>query len=147
MKEFLLKHKKAIFYGAVALGGIWLISNISRQKRLAEERAKYNEKPHTPEEEKKRLTPAEIRSITRNLVTAMDGGGTYEQVIYDNLRKLNNNFDYQALLKDFGVKTISTGYLMTDKGNLPTLLRSELDTDEIEIVNAILKSKKIEARI
>ena len=147
MKEFLLKHKKAIFYGAVAIGGIWLISNIRRQKRLAEERAKYNEMPHTPEEEKKRLSPSEIRSITKNLVTAMDGAGTYEQVIYDNLRKLNNNFDYQALLKDFGVKTISTGYLMTEKGNLPTLLRSELDTDEIEIVNAILKSKKIEARV
>lgn len=147
MKEILLKYKKQIFYGALILGGLYLINKMRAKRQLELEKAKYHEKPHTDADEAKRLSESQIASISKNIYDAMNGVGTYEVVIYDNLRKLNNNEDYKALLKRFGTKTLSTGYLLSERGTLPALLRAELNSDELEIVNNILASKKIKDRI
>jgi hypothetical protein len=77
----------------------------------------------------------------------MDGYGTYEDVIYSNFRKLNNEADYQALLKIFGRKKLCYGIALCTEGNLPYLLRSELSVDEVGYVNGILSNKGIKSRI
>jgi hypothetical protein len=147
MKEFFLKNRKAIVYGAVVVGGIWLISKIIRKRKEENELAEYMEKPHTPTSEIKQLSDESLRAIAKNLFSAMDGYGTYEDVIYSNFRKLNNEADYQALLKIFGRKKLCYGIALCTEGNLPYLLRSELSVDEVGYVNGILSNKGIKSRI
>lgn len=146
MKEFLLKNKKAIVYGAVVVGGIWLISKIIRKRKEERELAEYMKKPHTPTSEKKQLSDESLVAIAKNLLDAMIGYGTYEDVIYSNFRKLNNEADYQALLKIFGIKKLGN-FPYYAEGNLPYLLRTELSIDEVGYVNGILSSKGIKSRI
>ena len=147
MKEFLLKNKKQIFYGVILVGGIWAISNMLSKRKAEKAQVQYNTIPKPTEDQKKRLSQQELVSISKNLLTAMNGYGTYEQVIYDNLRKLNNEADYQALLTTFGTKKTCYGIALCTEGNLPYLLRSELSTEEIEVANSILRSRKIVGRI
>jgi hypothetical protein len=146
MKEFLLNNRKAIVYGAVVVGGIWLISKMIRKRKEEKELAEYMAKPHTPTSEIKQLSDESLKAIAKNLLTAMNGYGTYEDVIYSNFRKLNNEADYQALVKIFGRKKLSNFPIYVE-GNLPYLLRSELSVDEVGYVNGILSNKGIKSRI
>ena len=147
MKNFLLNNRKAIVYGALVVGGIWLISKMARKRKEEKELAEYMTKPNKPSSEIKQLSDESLRAIAKNLFDAMSGNGTYEDVIYKNFRKLNNEADYQALLKIFGRKKVCGYFMFCYEGNLPYLLRSELSIDEVSYVNGILSSKGIKSRI
>lgn len=68
------------------------------------------------------------------LYKAMKGLGTDEDAIFDVFNQLNSRSDVQQLIKTFGVKNGQT---------LSEWLYDDLDSADIEHINAILASKSI----
>lgn len=74
---------------------------------------------------------------------AMDGYGTGETTIENEILKLRNKDDWNALVAAYGTRKISSGFgnfLQPDfVGDLPSGLKSELDDAELADLNANLR--------
>lgn len=74
---------------------------------------------------------------------AMDGYGTGETTIENEILKLRNKGDWDALVAAYGIRKISSGFgniFQPDfVGNLPSGLKSELDDTELADLNANLR--------
>lgn len=74
---------------------------------------------------------------------AMDGYGTWENTIENEITKLRNKSDWDALVAAYGNRKISSGvgniFQSDFVGNLPAALNSELDSTEIASLNAKLR--------
>jgi len=70
-------------------------------------------------------------------------GGTDEDAIYDVFKAMNNDLDIAKLIVAFGKRRIEFSF---QEGSLPEFLTSELDEDEIKIINKILTNKAIKYR-
>lgn len=76
------------------------------------------------------------------LYDAMDGYGTGNTTIETELKKLKSRYDWEALVRAYGTRTISSGWgniFQSDfTGTLPQCLNDELDSSELADVNTIL---------
>lgn len=74
---------------------------------------------------------------------AMDGYGTGETTIENEILKLRNKDDWDALVAAYGTRKISSGigniFQPDFVGNLPSGLKSELDDTELADLNANLR--------
>lgn len=74
---------------------------------------------------------------------AMDGYGTWENTIENEITKLRNKSDWDALVAAYGNRKISSGFgniFQSDfVGNLPASLKDELDGTELASLNAKLR--------
>lgn len=74
---------------------------------------------------------------------AMDGYGTAETTIENEILKLRNKDDWNALVAAYGTRKISSGFgnfFQPDfVGDLPSGLKSELDDAELADLNANLR--------
>lgn len=74
---------------------------------------------------------------------AMDGYGTGETTIENEILKLRNKDDWDALVAAYGTRKISSGvgniFQPDFVGNLPSGLKSELDGTELAALNANLR--------
>lgn len=80
--------------------------------------------------------------MANSLFDAMNGYGTGEDTIEKELKKLKSKADWDALVRAFGTRTISSGtwnvFQSDFTGTLPECLNDELDSSELESVNQIL---------
>lgn len=78
-----------------------------------------------------------------NIFNAMDGYQTNEQSIENEILKLRNKADWDALVAAYGVRTIDSGWgnIFQDDftGTLPQALKDELDEDEMADLKANLR--------
>lgn len=80
--------------------------------------------------------------IANNLFDAMNGYGTGNDAIETELKKIQSKNEWDALVKAFGTRTISSGYwnvFQSDfTGGLVECLQDELDEAETNRANQIL---------
>lgn len=81
-------------------------------------------------------------TMANSIFNAMDGYGTGNTTIENELKKLKSKADWDALVSAFGTRTISSGtgniFQSDFTGNLTECLNDELDSDELEDANEIL---------
>lgn len=89
------------------------------------------------------------KSYANTLENAMVGGGTEEKAIYDIFEKLENDLDYLALKRAFGLRDYSRTMWFGSISNqsMNEWFDRELDSDEIAEINKILESKNIFYRV
>lgn len=80
------------------------------------------------------ITQDQFHTYAEKLYKAMKGMGTDENAIYEVFKAMNSRSDVQQLIKTFGVK---------DGESLSEWLYDDLDSGDIEHINAILASKSI----
>jgi hypothetical protein len=80
--------------------------------------------------------------MANKIFDAMDGYGTGNTTIETELKKLKSKSDWDALVRAYGTRTISSGigniFVSDFTGDLPACLNDELDSDELEDANEIL---------
>lgn len=80
--------------------------------------------------------------MANSLFDAMNGYGTGNDRIEKELQKLKSKNEWDALVRAFGTRTISSGtwnvFQSDFTGTLPECLNDELDSSELEKVNQIL---------
>lgn len=80
--------------------------------------------------------------MANSLFDAMNGYGTGDDTIKKELQKLKSKNDWDALVRAFGTRTISSGtwnvFQKDFTGTLPDCLNDELDSGELADVNTIL---------
>lgn len=85
---------------------------------------------------------AKMLPIANAIFDAMDGYGTGNDTIENQLKKLTTKSEWDALVRAFGTRTISSGTLNVFQdeftGDLVSCLNDELDSGELERVNQIL---------
>ena len=90
------------------------------------------------------VTPAstEYLSMANRLQDAMDGYGTDEKAIFNELSKLKSKADWDALVNAYGIRELSSGnfnvFVSNFKGGLIQSLQNELGEKDIQKVNQIL---------
>ena len=84
----------------------------------------------------------DFRKMADSIFDAMDGYGTGNNTIENELKKLKSKSDWNALVSAFGTRTISSGtwnvFQDNFTGTLSDCLNDELDSDELDDVNEIL---------
>lgn len=79
------------------------------------------------------------RNAADTLFNAMDGVGTDEDAIYGVFREIDNQDDWNELVRKYGTRTLSKGPLMGSlPGTLQVHLKYELTQSEINECNNIL---------
>ena len=81
-------------------------------------------------------------AMANKIFDAMDGYGTGNTTIETELKKLKSKSDWDALVRAYGTRTISSGtgniFVSDFTGTLPEALNDELDTSELTRANEIL---------
>ncbi len=86
------------------------------------------------------FTDSEFSIMANNLFKAMDGCATDEELIFSVFRKFKTRSDFFKLVKVFGVKTISCWATGSEKGDLTSLLVTELgDSEKAELQKILSK--------
>ena len=87
-------------------------------------------------------TSLDYNKMADTIFDAMDGYGTGNSTIEDELKKLKSRSDWDKLVSAFGTRTISSGWgniFQSDfTGTLPECLNDELDSSELQSANKIL---------
>jgi hypothetical protein len=85
---------------------------------------------------------AKMLPIANAIFDAMNGYGTGNDTIENQLKKLTTKSEWDALVRAFGTRTISSGtwnvFQDDFTGTLSDCLNDELDSSELESVNQIL---------
>lgn len=98
---------------------------------------------------KQSITNSEVAGIANNLHTAMNGYGTDYDAILKNLVKVNNQVDLLAVIKNYGVRKLSSGKLNPApdfEGTLGQAFSEELTSQQLNGVNSMLAKKGITQR-
>lgn len=89
------------------------------------------------------IAPLDYAGMADRIHQAMDGYGTAETAIENEILKLRNKADWDALVAAYGIRKISSGrgnFFQPDfVGDLPGGLKSELDETELADLNANLR--------
>jgi hypothetical protein len=97
------------------------------------------------------LSSNQINKISTDLFDAMDGYGTEEDTIFSSFEKIKTDADFDAVVKAFGTRTISSGrgnvFQSDYNGDLIGALKNELSSTEIEQLNSILQKNKVNRTI
>jgi hypothetical protein len=107
------------------------------------------------EEQKKLIEEGQVltyplftyKSDASQLLIAMEGMGTDDDLIYSIFSKMKNDLDITQLIKDFGINNywLATKKLVTEM-DLAAWIYEEMNTSEIEKLNKILKDNNITYR-
>ena len=90
------------------------------------------------------LSENKLKSHANTLTKAFNGDGTDEQAIYDVFTDVKNDVDFNNLVTKFGVRTVKGGlFTNTFKGNLRSVIKNEMDSNEIKFLNQILQSNGV----
>jgi len=92
------------------------------------------------------LNKAQAEAIANAIFAAFDGYASDELAVYSQLAKLKNNADWLLLSTSYGTREISSGRFNPEpnfKGTLTAAITSELEFDEIQIINKILKKNGV----
>ena len=90
------------------------------------------------------LDENKLRSSVNSLIKAFNGDGTDEQAIYDVFTNVKNDVDFTNLVTKFGTKTIRGGFFTSStKGDLRTIIKKEMDSNEIKYLNQILQGNGV----
>lgn len=97
-------------------------------------------------------TPSlDFRSLANQLFDAFDGYGTANDSVLDIFRMLKTDADFDALKAAYGVREISSGrgniFSSNFEGDLPSTVRDEMSSKQIQSINDILASNNITRRI
>jgi hypothetical protein len=88
-----------------------------------------------------------FKAMADSIYEAMDGYGTSFQLIINEFAKLNNNFDFDALYRAYGTRTVSSGagnvFVSDFTGDMLGALKYDLSANEISKINTLLSSKNI----
>ncbi len=96
------------------------------------------------------LTASAQQAIANGLFQAMDGYGTDENAILREFAKINNDADLLAVIKTYGVKTLSSGNfnpVPNFTGTLTEALAQELSSEYVTAINGMLSRKGIKQRL
>lgn len=88
------------------------------------------------------ITEQQAKALADKLYSAMDGGGTNEQKIYDVFEQINSYSDLMMVMKAFGTRKGWWNWWGSESG-LAEWLNDDCSADEIAKINAILASKNI----
>lgn len=144
--------------GLIALGGAaFLYYVLFKQTKKAEEQKalvgatnelnSINQEIEQSSGESKNYSPAQYNTWANNLFVAMDGYQTDEDAIFNIFKLMKNKLDVLELIKAFGIREISSGYLNPEpnvKGTLSQCLTSELNSSEMTELNSILNKAGID---
>jgi hypothetical protein len=107
------------------------------------------------EEQKKLIEEGQVltyplftyKSDASQLLIAMEGMGTDDDLIYSIFSKMKNDLDITQLIKDFGINNywLATKKLITEM-DLSAWIYEEMNNSEIEKLNKILKDNNITYR-
>lgn len=97
------------------------------------------------------MNGGQMKAAANAIFTAMDGYGTDEDTIYNQMFKIKNNADYSGMSAAFGRRTISSGRFNPEP-NLPnaTLIQaisSECGYTEKSNINKILSKAGVKYRV
>ncbi len=95
------------------------------------------------------LPEAKLKDIANKLYEAMDGYGTNNEAIKNQIALLKNNDDFMGLVAAYGIKELSSGKynpLPNFIGNLPEAIANELSQSQISEINSILVKNSINIR-
>ena len=147
---------KVILTFAVVGAGIYILyrafmkfqqssGQMIEQQTGANELEKLNNDPYT----RQKLTPNQASAIANSIDQAMQGSGTAENVIYEQLRLLKNRADWLAVAKAYGTREVESGWyaVPNQTGTLVQNLQNELDSNERSQVNAILQKRNCGVKI
>jgi hypothetical protein len=88
-----------------------------------------------------------FKAMADSIYEAMDGYGTSFQLIVNEFSKLNNNNDFDALYKAYGIRTVSSGagnlFVSDYTGDMTGALKKDLSATEIAKINSLLSIKNI----
>lgn len=147
--------------GVVTYVGFSVYKSIKRRKELKEaNKAGIAAEKELIDLDRKGIRPtmseSQFETLSENLVQAMNGCGTDNGMVRNVFKKIKNDADIRKLISIFGVRfyqpcaadqPISYSiYLFNDKafgGGLPTWIAYDLDSDEIEEVNGILRGNGV----
>jgi len=104
-----------------------------------------NKNPYT----RQKISDSQAKAYANKIWTCMEGKGTYEDELVGVFYHLNNDADFLAVEKAYGVRTIhSKTYFVDDfRGNMVSAIADELGVDYIKKINSILAKKKIKRRV
>ena len=147
--------KIAIVIGALI--GVYIIYKLAKgvvkvKNSMTEVQEAYNEldKLNTNPATTQKITTFQAEQYANIIFTAINGWQTDEVAIGKVFYRLNNNADFLAISKAFGVRKISSGYLNPEpdyRATLTEALTIDLSADEKKTLNNILIKKKIKYRI
>jgi hypothetical protein len=95
------------------------------------------------------LPEAKLKDIANKLYEAMDGYGTNNEAIKNQIALLKNNDDFMGLVAAYGIKELSSGKynpIPNFIGNLPEAIANELSQSQISELNSILIKNSINIR-
>ena len=121
-------------------------SNLTEVQEAYNELDKLNQNPATTQ----KITTFQAEQYANIIFTAINGWQTDEVAIGKVFYRLNNNADFLAISKAFGVRKISSGYLNPEpdyRATLTEALTIDLSADEKKRLNNILIKKKIKYRV
>jgi len=87
------------------------------------------------------ITQAQARTMAQTLAAAFEGYGTKNADVKRVFGQLKNELDLRGLIKEYGIRTISSGRYNPEPnftGGLAGALSSEMSGNEIAAINQIL---------
>jgi hypothetical protein len=156
--------------GVVAVGGLGIIAwtgyTIYKNAQRKKEEAEAKKQSDTAQSEVKVLeqqgkyathSDSEFEAFSQDLVQAMNGCGTDEDMVYEVFKKMKNEVDIRKLVYIFGIRyympcSVSSPisyskWLWNDKsfgGGISAWLGYDLTASEINKVNSILSTNGID---
>jgi hypothetical protein len=139
------KNKKLLTWAAVLVGGYVVYKAIqsSNAKKL---QSGY---PYSPDPNGGGVitTTFNASKTATEIFNAMDGYGTDESAIVAAFNKVKSDADFDALVRAFGVRTISSGsgniFVSDFTGDLSECLNDELSSYWIDDINSSLQKKGV----
>jgi hypothetical protein len=97
------------------------------------------------------ISASQINKMANDIFNAMDGYGTDEDTILVIFQKVKTDSDFDALVRAFGSRTISSGsgniFVSDFTGDLSSCLRDELSPSWIDDINAALQRNGVSRSI
>jgi hypothetical protein len=126
---------KKLIYGGLTVAGIGAAAYLLFNKKTGVLSKKESTVVINPVQQ-------DYLTMANNIQDAMDGYGTNEDVIFNELNKLKTKEDWNALVSAYGIREIGSGRLnifQSDfSGGLIQSLKSELSSKDIIKANQIL---------
>ena len=133
-------NKKYIQYAVI--GGVVLVALYLLKRNKDQRRSDDNSGGGGGGGQESGNTGLPYAAMADEMFDAMNGYGTNETKINDNLNRLKNKADWNSLVSAYGVRKLSSGrgnvFASDFTGNLPNALISELSSSELKTANNIL---------
>lgn len=147
----------AIYYSKQIIESLMSFFGVTQQQKAIEDEEEVKDEAIIQidkdlKENKQKLTyPTSIYyNMADALQVAVEGDiydQTHEKSIYNTFRKLQNDKDFLMLKKAFGTRLIDQPFFGEKSQTLTEALASDMAPGEIDVINNILRSKKMKSRV